>query len=381
MTSNAGSVNKTDCANPSMNVVLAFVLLLSAAIGLMLYIIGGRLQRMAFVRKERLVSKSRIMSSLAIGQLLNAGVLCSEVAHLRRRGQLSTLAKVGVFLKMIWKWMVLVNFFLVVFVLFFVAAVLRIFFTSLILWRGYNIYVDVSYLNRITEYVDHLLKSIHLEQLTFLFYPFLYALNAVASISLNFSTVQVNCNGCQSTIQLFLDCVIVGVAVIIIQSDMEVYWGTVFAGVHSKFRSLLFQRSFWKSTSWNFRFLLWSILLEIVPHPRKILQYSIGLVRVVVFFEDHGHARSSANCDQVIPIGTTGADTLLAYFSTAFAYVAICPVVYLFAQVLVPQFKLQPGTVKAEGNILHQAKRQADKLFRCAKCDLGLHRQYTSHFG
>lgn len=379
MTSNVGSTKATDCANPGMNSAIAFFLLILSAVGLVLYIIGGRLQRMAFVRKIRLIDKSKVMVKMALQQLLNAGSICTEISNRQQEGQLTAMAKVGLFLKTMGKRLFLFVFFVFVVCAYFLSTVLQVFFTSLLLWRGYSI--KVSYLNRIKDYTNEVLTSIHLKELGVVFYPFLFVLNAIASVNLNFSTVQVNCLGSQSAIQFFMDCVVVGIVVIIIQSEMMIYWGTFFAAVKSKYYSLLFQRNFWKSVKWNIWVLLWSILLDLIPNPRKILQYGLVLVRVMVFFENYGMASSSINCDQVIPIGSTGADTLLAYFSTVIAYAAICPIVYLFSQVLVPKFKLQSGTVRAESNILQQAKRNAEKISKCGRCSLGLHRHYTSHFG
>eukprot|EP01034_Spumella_vulgaris_P030011 gene30011-37157_t len=41
---------------------------------------------------------------------------------------------------------------------------------------------------------------------------------------------------------------------------------------------------------------------QLCPHPRKILQYGLGFVRVMLFFNTNGHAASSANCDAAIPV-------------------------------------------------------------------------------
>lgn len=379
-TSRYGSTNESECTSPLGNIIMSFIFLFLSAIGLMLYIIGGRLQRMAFVRKERLVNKSRAMFNMTYELLLNATSLCSEIAFLRHKRR--KLRAIGTKL---WKSVVLVFFSFIVVVILFLSSILRVFFTSLILWRGYDFLGGVSYLNRITLYTDYLLVSIHLTKLQIVLYPFLYALNAIASLKLDFSsTVRVSCLGSQSVLQLFVDCIVVGVAVIIIQSDMEVYWGTIFSSVQNKFRSLLFQRNYWKSIGWNIGFLLWSVVFDLVPHPRKILQYCLSFVRIRLFFERYFHADSSSNCDVAVPFRAyplIGADTVLAYCSSAFAYLSIFPVVYLLSQIVVPRFKLNPGTVKAKGKIMKLAKIHAEKRFRCPKCDLGLHRQYTSYFG
>src|SRR5687768_10319712 len=52
--SGVGNTRKTSCANPAFNFVIAFICLGFCVVAINLYIIGGRLTRMSFVRKMRL---------------------------------------------------------------------------------------------------------------------------------------------------------------------------------------------------------------------------------------------------------------------------------------------------------------------------------------
>eukprot|EP01034_Spumella_vulgaris_P028898 gene28898-35848_t len=110
---------------------------------------------------------------------------------------------------------------------------------------------------------------------------------------------------------------------------MEVFWNTTFNNVHKEFRSLATQKQFWQASFMS-----------------NILQYGLGFVRVALFFSTNGHAASSANCDAAFPVGSSGLDTILALSSSIIAYLMIFPLVYLLSQILVPDFRLQKGTVK-----------------------------------
>ncbi len=202
----------------------------------------------------------------------------------------------------------------------FFGSVLRLFFTSLILFRGYNIGIHISFLNRITQFVTEICVAMRIPSLIVIFYPFLWIANEIANFNISLASVAVTCKGSQLPIYLLLDCIVLGVAVILIQSEMEVYWCTAYAKVHNEFRGVLLQPNFWSRNFWpNLFYMCWSGLLFLLPHPRKILQYALGLCRILVFFEDDGHGASSQNCDATSG-GIIGVDTMLALLTSAVAY-------------------------------------------------------------
>eukprot|EP01037_Dinobryon_pediforme_P022397 gene22397-23547_t len=99
---------------------------------------------------------------------------------------------------------------------------------------------------------------------------------------------KVTCTGAQSPLYLLCDIAIVGIVIIIIESDVNVFW-TVMTSAVSKIRSL-------------------------VPDPSKLVQYCMGFVVITKLFNlDNNIAHvdwvhSSPNCDSTIRYLFNGRD-------------------------------------------------------------------------
>jgi hypothetical protein len=76
-------------------------------------------------------------------------------------------------------------------------------------------------------------------------------------------------------------------------------------------------------------------LIAVLPRPRRILQYFLGLVALSNLFANKGAGFYSQECNTVIGFPM---DSLLSICSTVLAYLAMFPVVYIISQIIVPSF-------------------------------------------
>jgi hypothetical protein len=147
----------------------------------------------------------------------------------------------------------------------------------------------------------------------------------------------VTCAGSQAPIYLLTYLLIFSVVIIIIQSNLQVFWISSLSPAINKASNLIFSRYFFirnKSTSMLMFLICRSLLF--IPQPRTIVQYMIGFISWSYFFQNQGVATSTSNCDAATTIPL---DTILAIATTIMVVLALFPVLYIVAQVLVPCFK------------------------------------------
>jgi hypothetical protein len=125
----------------------------------------------------------------------------------------------------------------------------------------------------------------------------------------------------------------VAAVVIIIESDLHVFWSMMVYPSATKMRSMFFSWHFLKD---HFRstvfYLLILIIVSLVPDPSKIVQFFMGFLEFQRFFgngsEYGGWVNSSENCDNVIHLGNNSylpMDSILANLSAIFVIVAFFP--------------------------------------------------------
>eukprot|EP01034_Spumella_vulgaris_P023585 gene23585-29814_t len=170
-----GATSVNQCVNPLTNFIFGFFCLFFCGIAFSHYIGGGRLQRIAFIRKEMLIKQGQIMFHVLCDKIDYIGSACND--------------------------------------------------------QNRQKYLDVL---RVSFSVP--------EYCLYVFYPFMFVVQNIANIRINLTYVNVSCPGAQAPIKLLLDCVVTGIVVIIIESDMEIFWQTQLKQALTKFRGLLFNR-------------------------------------------------------------------------------------------------------------------------------------------
>lgn len=361
------------CVNPQTSFAFAFIGLCLCSLGIYLYIIGGRLNRMAFIRKETLVKNVSKIYNLLTASLITLNEQY-KIADIEKRRK-----------EVVSRWSMILRVFgiavsfVLIFVIYFIGNIYSTFYTCVILYRGYVSLPRVgipSLFDRLTLFMDKLAYYVKIPHLVYILYPFNQAVKFFSGLNIDVSAAGVSCIGAQIPLQLLIDCFVVGVTIIVIQSDMEIFWCSAFANVHQEFRRSLLRHQFWKGNVLvNLLFLLWSVILQVIPHPRSILQFGLGFFQIYVFFDTNYHASFSKNCNTKAYYKI---DQFLAMLATVIAYLSILPLFFVFAQILVPEFTLEKGVVKMDEHTERKVILQEKK--KCPHCGLPLSRFYSNFF-
>jgi hypothetical protein len=216
-------------------------------------------------------------------------------------------------------------------------SVTRIAFNAMVLWRAYNgIYiVNVNFVvDCLRPFLFEIGKIIHSQEIVLVIsYPLISVIDIISKLSINLSDIKVTCIGAQSPLYLLCDVLIVGIVIIIIESDVNVFW-TMLSPTVSKIRSMVFSRHY---ISRNFcssiTYLSAAILISHLPDPGMLVQYSMGFVVITKFFNLSGNdahtdwVNVSPNCDATVTIGKTTLpiDSMLANPTGIFVVIALPP--------------------------------------------------------
>ena len=207
----------------------------------------------------------------------------------------------------------------------------HIIFNAMVLWRAYNsVYIaKISFVvDCLTPFLYEFGKIIHSQELiNTVSYPLIYLMDIFSNFTINLSAIKVTCTGSQSPLYLLCDVFIVGIVIIIIESDVNVFW-TMLSPMVSKLRSMVFSQHYFFRAWITLGYLGAAILITQLPDPSKIIQYSMGFVVIKKFFNLSGNVphidfvNLSPNCDATtfFPI-----DSTLAYLSGILALIALPP--------------------------------------------------------
>ena len=232
-------------------------------------------------------------------------------------------------------------------------ATLRIVFQAMVLWRAYkraiNINFTADFLNPFLRQFGDVIGS---KQIIYvLSYPYVYIIDKVSNLNINLNAVKVTCNGAQSPLYLLVDIVIVGVVILVIQSDVQIFWTMMLQPTAGKIRSMVFSpeyfRKHWPRT---LLYLFLAMAMAQIRDPAELVSYCMGWVSIQEFFNMEGgvpHAKwvvSNPNCDAAITYQFNGKqetlkiDTALANFSAVFAILLLAPGIVLHCAFLLTNF-------------------------------------------
>lgn len=254
------------------------------------YIIGNRLRRVSFLRKERLVKHASILFNLIFSKLITidrASIELNSIEQNRIRARIlaegkTLLRKVVDFIKMILFTLLVASLFSTIVIYYVFITLIQIIFKSLIIWRGYHQFFDIpDYLPSIRSFVYAVTRVIDISYITVLFsyafYPIFIIANYLAHINIDLSSIKISCAGSQAPIKLFVNCFVAGFIVIVIESDMAVFWLSSFKMANQKFMTLAVNRYFvFRNGSFPnkdvCKYVSASVVLSLIPSPIKLVQ-------------------------------------------------------------------------------------------------------------
>ena len=351
ITGSEGSDNENQCVNPTNSFIIGFICVGIAILVIRSYIFRGRLQRIAFHRREQLIKKAII----AAAATSRAADLVSAVDNLIRyvRRQNARNQKYWCISPEKWEYWKAVFFVImsVMVILLTIAVTIffgisQIFFNMMVLYRSYRKYLHFSrsFEDEMRYVVNTIVGIFDVEPIMWIVSPLIYFASIVANFSLDLRAVQVSCVGAQAPGLLLIDIAIVGVVIIMIRSDAQVYWAVAQQKALMKAINMTFNPNYVTKNIVSTVFHVSCALgIMVLPSPTKIIQYSMGFVTLAQYFFENGRSSSDKNCDAAFGVPY---DSMLAIITTIFVYIVLPPIIYSLSQVIVPSFKLKGSSDK-----------------------------------
>lgn len=231
--------------------------------------------------------------------------------------------------------------YILVFIFLLVAAFARTFFHALIIYRGFRFRIKVPFFDKMKNLLIVMGYALKFPNLHTLLYPIiqLYSILADINIGFSFSSLGVTCQGAVATTQLFLNIVILGMVIIVIEAEYEsLLVVSVRDLIQRKFTNSVLRDKLFNYTSKKLPLGMHTCIATVVScfllvNPiQSLLQYSISLVEVGAFFPHH---TTTEGCNSVR--GAHNFDAALAALSTTFFYLLILPVIYTGARIISPR--------------------------------------------
>lgn len=357
-TATTGSISLAQCVSPIPNFTLGFISLFIVFVLFGVYIISGQFHRVSFERKQKVVLptmekgkqlisflritliKSRENKKLAMMEIINKAINNDN----NQTGNILLSLSQRIYL--MWKQIRKILFFFIFIILCgsfyvfcnYIFILYQIFFTSLLMWRGMHLNFPITpILSSIQTGLFDLSNYFHFMNFpvfTYFLFPFLWIFNSLASIHFNLSTVNISCAGSQAPIELLIDCLILGLTIILIKSDYQYLFNILLPNINQSYlMNSLEQGNFFQN-----RYVYYCLIIMgfNALNPFQIsLRYAIGYVNVATFGQNRHLAHEiTPSCDM-----TPSApyfDSILGYGSSIIAWWLILPTIYTLAAVLVP---------------------------------------------
>ena len=181
------------------------------------------------------------------------------------------------------------------------------------------------------------------------FEPITWILTILSNITFDLEGIAVVCSGSQAPFELMLNIIILGVAVLIIESGYQDYKAVTNAALVKKFFSIASQPFYkkWMSTEMGTQenktyigFFMWIFVAFEISFAmglanfdffRSGLQFLMSYVNLAIFAEDGWHHPFSESCNSIVDY--EGFDEALAIFSSLLAYFLLMPAVYEVSKV------------------------------------------------
>jgi hypothetical protein len=315
--------------NPMINFIMGGLALLLATFAIVVYMWLGRLRRIAFQRKFRLIRKLTMVYGVV---LTTADMITRAVALLKKMK--GSVANQNSFFERFWKPFVVFPLLCLIVIpavtlMYILQFSVRIVFNAMVLWRAYK---RLEGLEFTTDFLNPFLREVgDFLNRKGVFRALSEALDIVLSVlstfSIDLNAVKVSCPGAQSPLYLLTDMIIVAVVIVVIESDVHVFWTMMITPVMGKIKGLAFSGQYFVRNRLSTCFYIAvATSITYIPSPSSLVQYAMGFVVIRKFFNWDGSAGGTwvvrdVNCD-----GATGfpIDSILAHAS-AVCFVIVLP--------------------------------------------------------
>jgi calmodulin len=340
-----GCEDEEECLSPEMNFYSAFF-----TMGLIIpmsfeYILQSRYERIAFLRKER-VTERLITLTQSISKDVFYAVMKASAEKLLNNSNM--LLKTSFFLI----GGLVINIIIAVFS--FISMLASIFFKAMIVWRGLDIGVDFSTI--VENAVEQLPIVKVFPGFGNIFVPLIELLKIFSKIDLNLDAVNITCKGALAPTELLFNLGIIGIAVLLIESDYQMYRSISFGNITEKFMETILQPVYrkWSThrekgrsgvslhrTTSGFWYYICLVLSTFTAMNmagfdlfQSTLQYMMSMVTFFAFVEDNGMHGYSDECNGVA--GFKNFDLYIARLASIEAWLLFTPFIYEISKILVP---------------------------------------------
>ena len=124
---------------------------------------------------------------------------------------------------------------LIITTIIFLGIMMNIFFKSLIIWRNFNFRVDVEYINEISKAIGGICDFLNIPGFEYLFYPLYVAVDLLSNLKIDLSAINITCDGAQAPMELVMNIFIMGLVIIVIESDYQKFQTITLSGFTAKF--------------------------------------------------------------------------------------------------------------------------------------------------
>jgi len=342
-----GATALEQCLSPLQNFITGFVVLGIVFLVALEYVIHARFHRLSFLRQTRVATRLVEEARSAMSTLY---YYAARAEAERKRDYTKRLFKTWLFLLS----GVILGLFITLII--FIVSMGSVFFKSMILWRGLDI--DLSFVDTMVDSIKDLGVALGLPSLKVFFYPFQAAFDYFSSINLSaiMESVNVTCKGASAPLELLSNLVILGVTIIIVESNFQLFRAITFNSVTDKFIQSLTQPSYkawvyrergtsaiktksgWHHYLWTLGWVLIARVAGGFDFFQSFLQFLMSVVSLSKFADPsaeypYTHA-SSDECNHVD--GYEYYDRYIALAASIEAYILLLPAIYEVSKVLIP---------------------------------------------
>jgi hypothetical protein len=332
LTPKPGATSAGSCLNPAANFAQGALALGAACLLSGTYILRGRMNAVAFGRKRHLQEAGK--TYVALIRAVNRVPLDAEpekLTNLQRRLMRAALV-IGAVIAFVGSTFVCLA-----------MMFAQVFFAAMIIWRNMRLIVHIPFMERVTAAVRQLDEVIgSVVPVRDLFGWIFVVVEAMGSLGINLSAMQVTCVGSQAPIVLLVNVILFVAIVILIECGVASFLATTFFRAHREYRSVILNSrarntidypASVKARRWLFSNIETAIFSSnLVVYA---LQYAVSFISIGEFFQHNGRHASTPACDNIS--GVPGIDTALAIVSTVMAYLLIPAVMYNTSKLLVPR--------------------------------------------
>jgi len=211
-------------------------------------------------------------------------------------------------------------------------------FSALIISRGIKGLIDNGFVASVQVTISSISQWLGLSYLSYLMYPFIYTFRFLSNLNINFSAVNVTCEGSKAPLELFINCLIVGYIVKVIESGYLIFNSTSFSRTNKILGVSVFSNNIYKKILSQIFVLGGSILACLFANGnplQMILRYLVGFLFLKEFAAKNYFLHiDSAPCNTIAHVQNI--DLFYSVAASVVAWSVLTPVIYMLASVLVP---------------------------------------------